>query len=452
MEHKPPRITFWSGVGEVTGANFLLEYLDERILVDCGLIQGKNVHKQNWEKFPYDPSSIDYLFITHAHIDHIGRIPFLLRKGFNGEIWSTPQTKELAPHMLRDALYIATEEAHRDGSPVPYEEKDIDEALRLWKTAPYYEVIYFGEWSVLFKDAGHILGSAMPIFSIGGKNIAFTGDLGNSPTPLLRDTDFLENIDYLVMESVYGDRNHEGLDTRRDKLQEIIIRSIERGGTLLIPCFSLERTQILLHELNHLVERNSIPKIPVFLDSPLAIRVTEIYRREGADFNKSVQKEQRHDRDIFDFPNLNLTLSRRDSAEIAATHGPKIIIAGSGMSEGGRVRGHEKAILSDDKNTILFIGYQGIGTLGRRIMDGERQIVIDGTTVGVRANIESILGYSSHKDSDHLIEFVEKALPIKQVFVVMGEPKASLFLVQKLRDELVANAIYPERGKSYLLE
>ncbi len=469
--NNPFRVTFFSGIGSVTGANFLLEAGGDtastkplRILVDCGLTQGeKTAEDVNREPFGYDVASIDYLFITHAHLDHVGRIPKLVKEGFKGIIYSTPETRDLAQLILEDAVGILDHEARRENLPPLYNLEDVGRVFPLWQTIPYHQSKELAPGlSVYLKDAGHILGSSMFEFSRtdakdgsgtgATKKIVFTGDLGNSPTPLLRDTEPVTGADYLVMESVYGDRNHEPKDLRRRKLQDIINDTIDRQGTVLIPAFSLERTQVILYELNRLVESGAIPSIPVFVDSPLAIKVTDIYERSTALFNDKTQAVIRESGDIFHFPKLEFTLTADASRDIDHTKAPKIILAGSGMSTGGRMLHHETVYLSDPKNTFILVGYQGLGTLGRTIADGAKHLTIAGQPVEVRARIEQIMGYSSHKDSDHLVEFVATAHDtLKKVFVVMGEPKASLFLAQRLRDELGVNAMYPERGKGYEL-
>lgn len=451
-------LTFCSGVGSVTGANFLMEISNNnkttKILVDCGLIQGeKSAQIENRNDFPYTPSEIDILFITHAHLDHVGRIPKLVKDGFNGIIYSTPETFSLAQLILEDALGLLTREATNEGILPLYEDKDLKKAISLWQTIPYHEEKEFAEgFSVFLKDAGHILGSSMFVFSCEGKKIVFTGDLGNSPTPILRDTEELGPVDYVIMESVYGDRNHEPKDERREKLQSIILDAIKRQGTLIIPAFSLERTQVILYEINKLVETKMIPIIPVFVDSPLATKVTEIYKNSSRLFNERAQGEIKSGDDIFNFPRLSFTVSTQESRAIDHAKSPKIVIAGSGMSVGGRVIHHEEVYLGNPKNTVLLVGYQTLGSIGRHLLDGSKKVLIHGEPVNVNAKIESILGYSSHKDSDHLVEFAETAgNNVKNIFVVMGEPKASLFLVQKIRDNLGFNALYPERLKKYEL-
>lgn len=459
------KLTFCSGVGSVTGANFLLELENlallenknvntTKILVDCGLIQGeKSAQAENREDFGYVASEIDMLFITHAHLDHVGRIPKLVKEGFNGVIYSTPETMALAELILEDAVGLLQREASNEGISPLYEMQDMKKAFTLWKTIPYHTETPFPEgFSIYLRDAGHILGSSIIQFTYEGRKIVFTGDLGNTPTPLLKDTEPITGADYVIMESVYGDRNHEPKDLRRKKLETVIKDTIAKGGTLVIPAFSLERTQVILYEINELVESKSIPSIPVYVDSPLATRITDIYKSSTYLFNEKAQGEIRSGDDIFAFPKLSFTVSGQASREIDNAKNPKIIIAGSGMSVGGRVLHHEEIYLSDPKNTILLVGYQTLGSVGRHLMDGEKKIDIHGNKINVKAKIETILGYSSHKDSDRLLEFAGTAQETaKRIFVAMGEPKASLFLAQKIRDNLGVDAIYPERLRRYEL-
>lgn len=458
-----PRITFCTGVGTVTGANFLFEVPSQgeesrsaRILVDCGLVQGERVaNQENHEAFLYDPSTIDALFVTHAHLDHVGRIPKLVKEGFKGVIYSTPQTREIAELILADAVNILAMEARQDGLEPLYDEHDVAAVFPLWKTIPYHEVFNFNEnISVFLKDAGHILGSSMFEFHIkeSGLKVLFTGDLGNSPAPLLRDTETPGAPDYVIMESVYGDRNHEEREERTAKLEQVIKDTISRQGTLVIPTFSVDRTQVILYELNNLVEQGQIPSIPVFVDSPLATKVTEVYKRNTDLFNPSAQEQIRAGDNLFEFPHLKYTFSAGQSREIDTVGGAKIILAGSGMSVGGRVISHEESYLPDANSTILFVGYQAAGSLGRQIVDGAKKVNIHGRTVPVKAHIEQLLGYSAHKDGDHLVEFVSQSEKVPQsVFVVMGEPKSSMHLAQRLTDELGVKALMPERGKPYEL-
>ena len=458
MPIKNLSLTFCGGAGSVTGANFLLESegpTPTRILIDCGMEQGTTVADEfNHRAFPYKPSEIDILLITHAHIDHVGRIPKLVRDGFKGIIYSTPETRELAILMLEDALKLTTQAAVRENRPALYNSDDVKRSFNIWKTIPYHTKTRIApEFEVFLKDAGHVLGSTMYEILYNGKKIVFTGDLGNSPTPLLKDTEDITDADYLIMESVYGDRNHESKSDRRGKLEDVIEDTILKKGVLMIPSFSLEKTQVILYEINELVEEGSIQSIPVYIDSPLAIKITEIYKRYPVDFNPQTRALIKKGDDIFNFPKLHFTETSDESKAILHTPNPKIVIAGSGMSNGGRIMHHELNYLSHPENTLLLVGYQAVNTIGRHISDGAKNVTIFGQQVDIRARVEHIDGYSSHKDSDHLFEFVEKtADTVQKVFVAMGEPKSSMYLVQRLRDYLAVNAFAPKEGEKVILE
>jgi metallo-beta-lactamase family protein len=447
-------INFALGARTVTGSNFLISSPTKNILVDCGLLQGERMADEiNAEDFPYNPADMDALFVTHAHMDHVGRIPKLVRDGFKGPIYSTNATKDLAALMLDDALHLLTHEAEREGTEPLYELADVKHTMAMWHGYEYHAPIHMDEGTdeaiqVVLRDAGHVLGSAMIEITYNRKRVVFTGDLGNSPAPILRDTETLSDIDYLVMESVYGDRNHEPHLERDAKLKRILTEAVERGGTLIIPAFSLERTQDLLFEINNMVEQKLIPRVPIYLDSPLAIKITAVYKKYEYLFNRDTQSIIKSGDDIFKFPGLIMTPETEESKAIGYTQGPKIVMAGSGMMNGGRIIHHARNYLGDAKNTILLVGYQAIGTPGRFIDEGASQVNLFGVTVPIKAKVEKIFGYSAHKDSDHLAQMIEGiADTVKHVYVVLGEPKASLFLAQKISDQYGVNVSVPERGE-----
>ncbi|MBU1519387.1 MBL fold metallo-hydrolase [Patescibacteria group bacterium] len=438
-------LSFCGGASGPTGSNFLIESEDYNFLIDCGLFQGKDISTQkNDEPFSYQPSKIDALFVTHAHLDHIGRIPKLVQEGFCGAIYSTPPTKDIAELIFMDSMNVLSQQARRKNEKPPYTEKDVQKIIKLWQTCAYREPVKINNnLSIIFRDAGHILGSAMIEITYNNHKLLFTGDLGNTPAPLLHNTEKINDAKYIVMESVYGDRNHEDKNIRRALLRQIILETARKKGVLLIPVFSIERTQEMLFEFNHMVEKKEIPLIPIFLDSPLAIKVTEIYKRYEDYYNDNTRDIIKSGDDIFKFSMLRFISRHNDSLAIAHIDSPKVIMAGSGMSNGGRIVRHEKEYLSGPNNTLLLVGFQVAGTLGREIQEGAKKVLIDGEKIIIRARIETIHGYSAHKDSDNLLDFIEQANEdgkINKVFVALGEPRSSCFLTQKIRDYLDIDA------------
>ncbi|KKT39662.1 hypothetical protein A2W54_01630 [Candidatus Giovannonibacteria bacterium RIFCSPHIGHO2_02_43_13] len=445
------KLSFFGAAGEVTGSCFLLEHENTKILVDCGIFQcPRFCDIRSREPFPFDPRSISALFISHAHIDHTGRIPKLVKEGFKGKIYSTYPTKGLAELMLKDSVGVLSKEAAREKEEVIYSDEDVEKAMGFWEGKNYREEIKIGPFIVTQHDAGHILGSAMTMVSFRGekgeeKKILFTGDLGNPTNPLLNGIENISSPDYLVTESTYGDREHENIKEKKLKLERVIEKSVLQGGVLMIPAFSLERTQELLWEISDMLKNKQIPAVPIYLDSPLAIHATEIYQKYYSYLNKAyIDKESFS---FFKIPSLHFSLTTDESKKINDVHPPKIIIAGSGMSTGGRILHHERRYLSDSKSTILFIGYQAPGSLGRRILDGADVVRIFGEDVAVRCRKEVIHGYSAHPDENVLFEFIrERSDRLKKVFTVHGEPKASLAMVQKIRDYLGIDATAPKYG------
>lgn len=448
------KLTFYGGAQEVTGSCFLLESAQTKILVDCGMWQGSaKDDEKNRAPFGFNPSEIAALFVTHAHLDHIGRIPYLVKKGFKGKIYSTAPTRELSKISLEDALGLLERSGKKETEEIFFEQKDLDEALKLWSDFDYNHELEIGDFKITARDAGHILGSSIYEIGVDGKKIVVTGDLGNPPTPLLRPTYDIKDADYLIMEGIYGNRWHEGKAERRLKLERTIEDTIKAGGVLMVPAFSLERTQELLFELNDLAENGRIPEIPVFVDSPLAIKMTEIYKKYEEYFNKEAGYLISSGDDIFKFPGLRFTLTSLESKSINEVPPPKIIIAGSGMSTGGRILHHERRYLQDPKSALLIIGFQAAGSLGRRLQEGIKNVTIFKEQILARAKIVSISGYSAHPDYDGLFRFAENSADtLKKVFVAPGEPQAALFLVQRLRDYLGVEALAPKYGDSFELK
>jgi metallo-beta-lactamase family protein len=449
-------LSFYGGAGKVTGSNFLITGARGKILVDCGVEQGADVSvAEMYGPFPYDVKSVDALVVTHAHLDHVGRIPKLVKDGFKGKIYMTPPTRDLAELILRDSVDILASDASRQGLAPLYEAADVDAAFALVETLDYHtEKKVAPGLSVYLRNTGHILGSAsVRITDEDGVTVALTGDIGNSPSPLLPDWEPVPDADALVMESVYGDRLHPEAKQRVQRLRESLSEAIAREGTILIPAFSLERTQLMLYELSNFFAAGELPKIPVFLDSPLAIHVTDVYEKWGMTYFKpETEDEMKREGSIFEFPFLKKTLSRGESAKIDEVSGPKIIIAGAGMSHGGRIGGWETRYLPDPSTTLFIVGYQAPGSPGRRLKEGSSSIRLNGQQVSVRAKIESMDGWSAHADRDELLKFAEAALSQKRpkaIFTALGEPAAERFLAQRIHDYLGGNAIVPDFGQTW---
>jgi len=454
------KLHFCGGAGVVTGVNYLLETKNAKILVDCGLFQGsKDLEHKNSEPFSYDPKKIKAVIVSHSHLDHIGRLPQLIKAGFEGKIYATPPTIDFTRLILEDSVRVLEEKARKAGVVPLFSQNDVSELMQRFVAADYYkrtqatDDIYF-----TFHEAGHILGSAVIELETDGKKIIFSGDLGNPPAPLLRPPDFLDSADYVLVESTYGDRNHEPPQECEAKIEKVIEDTLSRGGVLMIPSFALERTQQLLYHLNNLIEHHRIPRVPVYIDSPLASRITEIYKKYPQYFNKQTVFEIDSGDDIFNFPGLRFTHSSKESKEINEVPPPKIIIAGSGMSQGGRIVHHEVRYLSGPKNTLLLVTYQAEGTLGRLISDGAKKVEILDQAVTINAKVEKISGYSAHADQRFLMDWLRSfkkscymkdqsvCHEIKKIFIVQGEIKAAQTLMGLVRDELGVDAEVPDVG------
>lgn len=463
------KLHFYGGAQAVTGANYLLEGEPNakgettKILIDCGLTQGtKKEEEGNYKPLPYDPKEIDALFITHAHVDHTGRVPYLYKLGFRGAIYSTHPTKDFAEELLIDSQGLLEKEAREDGHEPLYTLKDVADALDIWNGIKYHQPVRVKEFGVEFFDAGHILGSSFikitenPGPAADGsetrekKTIVFSGDIGNIKTPLVKDTELLPEADHVVMEALYGDRLHEHTTDRKDILEDTIEEAVTAGGTLMIPAFAMERTQELLYEINELMENTRIPKTAIFIDSPLAIKLLAIYKKYSDDpeyFDQEAIELFKGGDEIFNFPGLKFTLTSEQSKEINDVPPPKIIIAGSGMSEGGRMIHHEYRYLGDPKSTMLFISYQSPGSLGRRILNGEKLVKIFGDEIVVRCRVRQIGGYSAHGDQAKLLSWLRpRKTRISKLYLVQSEDEAAEIFAGKVRDELAIDTQVPEPG------
>lgn len=408
------KVTCFGGAEEVTGSNFMLEFMGKKILIDCGLPQGQDSHHKEWIPFEYDPKTVDFLLITHAHMDHIGRIPFLVKSGFRGKIFSTKATKEMTLPALKDAYHIISKDYEKGKLlEMPYQEHDIDIAFANWKTFEYRENISLTKnINALLFNSAHVLGSAFIQFICrhddhkgSSQKILFTGDMGINSL-LLQEPDVPLDSDIVFMETVYGGRTHEDVVARNKKLFDCIHEVVEHKSTLVIPAFSIERTQEILAEINNFVEGKKLPVLPVYLDSPLSIEITKIFHKHKELMSDKIQAQISHGDDIFKFPGLHISESKEESIAITKVPGPKVIIAGSGMVAGGRVVHHVRNYLEDTKNIILLAGYQAVGTYGRLLTEGKKEIVFYGDLLQVRAKIVQLSGYSAHRDQNSLLDFV----------------------------------------------
>lgn len=442
------RISFLGGASEVTGSNILIEGAGRKILLDCGLFQGfRLADEKNYEPFGFEAATIDAVVLGHAHLDHTGRLPKLVKNGFSGKIITTPPTAEITALVLEDNAKLMKEESKRNHHEPLYNIGDIDKVLDLFETTTYnHRVEIFKDVWVTLKNAGHIIGSATATIEAEGKTLVYTSDLGNRDCELLDDPEIIEKADFLICESTYGGRVHEDPTKREGKLAAIINKTIAQGGVLMIPAFAIERTQELLHDIEHFCQKGNCLIPTFYLDSPLASRVTGVFEKYREYLAKNLTRESL---DIFAEHHVKITSSVEDSKAIDEGEGPKIVIAGSGMMNGGRILYHLKRYVEDPKNAILFVGFQAEGTLGRRIFEGEREIRIFGNRYTVAAAVYAIGSYSAHADSMQLIDWIGKINGLKKVFLFHGERSQSEVLKTSVKEKLGLDSQIPVLGESY---
>jgi metallo-beta-lactamase family protein len=438
-------ITFYGAAGTVTGSRFLLEHEGFRVLVDCGLFQGrKELRLRNWDRWPFDPKSLDAVVLTHAHIDHTGGLPRLVRDGYRGPVYCTGGTRDLSGIMLPDSARIQEEEAkyankrgyskHSPALPL-YEEADAFAALKLFETFGFDRPRKLGGGVTLtFRRAGHILGSAICVFDLAAthQRVVFSGDLGRYNAPILRDPEAVDTATTLIAESTYGDREHSE-DDPLGVLADAVNDTVKRGGVLVIPAFAIGRTQDLLYRLGQLEREKRIPVVPVFVDSPMACDATPLYLAHSHEHDF----EMRAILDSGDAPlrtaQTRFVTSARESKTINGFRGPGVIISASGMATGGRILHHLKHRLPDAKNTVLFVGYQGEGTRGRRLVDGEKTLKLLGEVVEVHAKVLTVSGFSAHADWKEMLRWMDGFSPApRQTLLVHGEDVALEALRQRV--------------------
>ncbi len=467
------KITFLGAAQTVTGSCYLCETEDTSFLVDMGLYQGNAADQMlNRAPLPFDPAKIDFMLLTHAHIDHSGRIPLLVNKGFKGKIITTKATSDLCEIMLPDSGYIQESEMEwvnrkreRAGLPLLeplYTYIDAQKSLRFFTKINYHQIISPSKnIKVRFNDAGHILGSAIIEIWITEngveEKIVFSGDLGKKNTAIIRDPDIINDADYVIMESTYGNRRHREAENRSEKMADIITRTVRRRGNVIIPAFAVGRTQEMIYDINKSNSRSEyfrsvMKSIKTFVDSPLAINATSIFMENEDCYDAEAKKLLMTGNDPLQFPGLTFTLSPEESKEINKYQNPSIIIAASGMCEAGRIKHHLKHNLWKDESCVVFVGYQAQGTLGRRILDGAKNVKIFGETIDINAKIEQIEGFSAHADQAELLDWITAfSVRPKKVFIVHGEDEAQQEFARLINEKIGAEAVIPKRGDCYEL-
>jgi metallo-beta-lactamase family protein len=457
-------LTFHGAAGTVTGSRHRLTAGKTEILVDCGLFQGlKALRLKNWEPFPFEPAGLDHVLLTHTHIDHAGWLPRLVRDGFDGPVHSTRGTRDLAKVLLLDSAKIQEEDAahanrkkwskHRPAMPL-YTREDAERAHGKMIGMRY------GKWFDLaadvkarFLNMGHILGSSMIEVQANGKTFVFSGDVGRYDMPLHPDPEPLPPCDVLVMESTYGDRDHDD-EPLLDQLREPLRRTFEEGGTVLIPAFAVGRSQLITLMLCELMEDGSIPEVPIHIDSPMAVDATDLYRKYANEDNLDEDVVERKDRRTGRIypPNVSFHRSVEESKQLNEMRGPRIVVSSSGMLAGGRVLHHLRRILPDKRNLLVLAGYQAIGTRGRALLDGKKNLKMHGKQIPVRTKFVSVHGLSAHADRNELLLWVRTApKPPEKIFVVHGDPEATEAMAVKLGDALPSEVFVPAIDESFAI-
>jgi metallo-beta-lactamase family protein len=443
----------FGGVEGVTGSCHLVNVGHLNFLIDCGMFQGIDEDK-NYEPFGFNPAKIDYLILTHAHIDHIGRVPLLVKQGFKGKIISTRATYALARIMLLDAVKVMSEEykvnykkALRRGKPeevkpILYDEDDVFQAMEHFKIFLEYDESYklSKDVTITFRNAGHILGSAYVELLVNdegrSKKVIFSGDLGTNNKLVIREINYPQDADFIFIESTYGDRKHRPLPETINEFKTAIIESFKDGGNVVIPTFALERAQEILFILRTMYDNGELPPCKIFLDSPLTIAATKLFLQFPNQLNGEVLKLLKQNKNPFVFPWVYFTESVEESRKINEIESGAIILAGSGMCTGGRIKHHLKHNLWRENSSVIFVGYQAEGTLGRQIIDGAKYVKIYGEEIAVKAKIYTINGFSAHADQENLLDFIKQTKGVETVFLIHGEPKIQEIFKEKIKETL----------------
>ena len=465
------KLVFLGAAQNVTGSQYRVEASNVRLLVDCGLYQERKFRNRNWAPFPFRPDTIDAVLLTHAHIDHSGLLPKLVREGFQGRIFCTDATADIAQIMLMDSAKIQEEDAkhkrrrhEREGRKGPYPEiplytvADAKACCSLLSPVRYGELIPIGDGvAATFHDAGHVLGSSMISVTVsqGGetRKLLFSGDVGRWNKPILRDPTLFHEADYVLVESTYGDRLHDDSETVGNQLADIISSATRARGNIVVPSFALERAQEVLYYLNKLLMERRIPHLMVFLDSPMAASITDVFRNHPDLYDRDMLELIQQGNSPFDFPGLTIVRSIDQSKAINNITGSAMIIAGSGMCTGGRIKHHLVSNISRAECTILFVGYQAIGTLGRQIVDGAQEVRIMGQKHPVRARVAQIHGLSAHADRDELLRWLSGLnSPPRRVFVVHGEPETTAKFADFLRERTGWEIAVPQYREEITLD
>jgi metallo-beta-lactamase family protein len=456
-----PSLTFYGATQTVTGSKHLLKVGKAEVLVDCGLFQGaREWRDKNWDPFPFDPHTLDAVVLTHGHTDHVGMVPKLVKDGFQGPIYATPATIGLARISLPDSGRLQEEEARyhskhglrKDAQPI-YTEKDAFDCLKRFKPVRYHERHELpGGATWVYKPAGHILGSAYAEIALpNGELLLMSGDLGRFNTPIIRDPEIVDYTDYLVIESTYGDRLH-AKENPLEKLEECLHWAWNNGGTILIPSFAIGRTQELLYYFRELQDAGRMPRIPLYIDSPMATSVTQLYSQSKEEHDEDMKIAIADGESSLEPLGLQYVRDREQSKALNKQSGPQVIISGSGMANGGRIKHHLRTRLSSPQTMVLFTGFQAEGTLGRDILEGNPTVSIYGEDVAVAARIERMNALSAHADQEEILHWLSffKSAP-KKTFLVHGEPKAQLVLAEKIKDQYGWEIEIPAFGDSFEL-